>query len=161
VNSRTIIVLVLGLLFVLGLGTWWLWDKRQPTACTEEAMQCPDGSYVGRVPPKCEFAKCEGESGTVTGWVTVGPLCAVEPCETDPVDFSSRQVILTSSNDRQIFVNLYADGTFYPTKVSPGTYQATLSDCPWLGCLSDLPKTVIIVKDQTTEVLLDIDTGIR
>ncbi|MDO8523417.1 MAG: Hint domain-containing protein [bacterium] len=29
-----------------------------PKACTMEAKQCPDGSYVGRVGPSCEFAKC-------------------------------------------------------------------------------------------------------
>lgn len=27
-------------------------------ACTQEAKQCPDGSYVGRTGPHCEFAKC-------------------------------------------------------------------------------------------------------
>lgn len=27
-------------------------------ACTMDAKQCPDGSYVGRQGPKCEFAKC-------------------------------------------------------------------------------------------------------
>lgn len=27
-------------------------------ACTMEAKQCPDGSYVGRQGPKCEFAAC-------------------------------------------------------------------------------------------------------
>jgi len=27
-------------------------------ACTMEAKLCPDGSYVGRVPPDCEFAPC-------------------------------------------------------------------------------------------------------
>lgn len=27
-------------------------------ACTQEAKQCPDGSYVGRTGPKCEFAVC-------------------------------------------------------------------------------------------------------
>lgn len=26
--------------------------------CTEEAKLCPDGSAVGRVPPKCEFSPC-------------------------------------------------------------------------------------------------------
>src|SRR3989344_9303938 len=26
--------------------------------CTQEAKQCPDGSYVGRTGPKCEFAAC-------------------------------------------------------------------------------------------------------
>src|SRR3990172_2909204 len=160
-NSKAIFGLIIGLLLLLGLGTWWLWNSRQPTACTADAMQCPDGSYVGRVPPKCEFAPCEGVSGTVTGRVEVGPLCPVEPCEADPIDFSSRQVILESSLGREILVSLYADGTFYPTKVAPGTYQATLTDCVWLGCESELPKTVIVTKDQTTEILIEIDTGIR
>jgi hypothetical protein len=27
-------------------------------ACTMEAMMCPDGSYVGRQGPSCEFAPC-------------------------------------------------------------------------------------------------------
>jgi len=30
----------------------------EPVACTMDAKQCPDGSYVGRVPPKCDFAPC-------------------------------------------------------------------------------------------------------
>ncbi|MEX0909677.1 MAG: hypothetical protein WDZ75_00100 [Candidatus Paceibacterota bacterium] len=32
----------------------------QPTACTMEAMICPDGSAVGRTGPNCEFAPCPG-----------------------------------------------------------------------------------------------------
>lgn len=30
--------------------------------CTQDAKQCPDGSYVGRVPPTCAFAPCPGLS---------------------------------------------------------------------------------------------------
>lgn len=30
----------------------------KPTACTEEAKLCPDGSAVGRTGPDCEFAPC-------------------------------------------------------------------------------------------------------
>ncbi len=26
--------------------------------CTADAKECPDGSYVGRVGPSCEFAPC-------------------------------------------------------------------------------------------------------
>jgi len=26
--------------------------------CTQEARECPDGSYVGRTGPNCEFAAC-------------------------------------------------------------------------------------------------------
>jgi hypothetical protein len=29
-----------------------------PAACTQEAKQCPDGSYVSRSGPNCEFAAC-------------------------------------------------------------------------------------------------------
>ncbi len=29
-----------------------------PVMCTQEAKECPDGSYVGRTGPNCEFAAC-------------------------------------------------------------------------------------------------------
>ena len=32
----------------------------EPVFCTADAMQCPDGSYVGRQGPRCEFAPCPG-----------------------------------------------------------------------------------------------------
>jgi hypothetical protein len=30
----------------------------EPVFCTQDAKQCPDGSYVGREGPKCEFKAC-------------------------------------------------------------------------------------------------------
>jgi hypothetical protein len=33
-------------------------DGSAGTFCTMDAKQCPDGSYVGRVPPSCDFAPC-------------------------------------------------------------------------------------------------------
>ena len=30
----------------------------EPVACTMDAKMCPDGSYVGRTGPHCEFAPC-------------------------------------------------------------------------------------------------------
>lgn len=32
--------------------------KPQAVMCTQEAKLCPDGSYVGRTGPNCEFAAC-------------------------------------------------------------------------------------------------------
>ncbi|MBI2026168.1 MAG: hypothetical protein HYT06_02190 [Candidatus Levybacteria bacterium] len=32
--------------------------KGEKVACTQEAKLCPDGNYVGRVGPNCEFAPC-------------------------------------------------------------------------------------------------------
>ena len=40
-------------------------DSGEPVACTMEAKLCPDGSSVGRVGPRCEFATCPGDIGSV------------------------------------------------------------------------------------------------
>lgn len=43
------------------LGGFQEYDNRQPiVACTEEAKLCPDGSYVERILPDCEFVACPG-----------------------------------------------------------------------------------------------------
>lgn len=44
-----------------------------PKMCTQEAKQCPDGSYVGRVGPNCEFAKCPDAEKPPIGRVCIGP----------------------------------------------------------------------------------------
>gem|GEM_PF-4007227 len=42
----------------------------QPVACTADAMMCPDGSFVGRTGPNCEFAECpSGDSLEVDSFV--------------------------------------------------------------------------------------------
>ena len=33
-------------------------QERKAVYCTMDAKQCADGSFVGRIPPKCEFAPC-------------------------------------------------------------------------------------------------------
>jgi plastocyanin len=32
--------------------------------CTQDAKQCPDGSYVSRIPPNCDFAACPSVPAT-------------------------------------------------------------------------------------------------
>lgn len=39
----------------------WALNNTNKTHCTLEAKLCPDGSYVGRTGPDCEFATCPGE----------------------------------------------------------------------------------------------------
>jgi len=53
-----IFLLVLALIAV---GGWWFaHPERQLPAnvCTQDAKICPDGSAVGRIPPRCDFAAC-------------------------------------------------------------------------------------------------------
>jgi hypothetical protein len=60
-----------------------------PVACSQEALQCPDGSSVGRTGPNCEFAACPGPvgcteeakqcpDGSAVG--RTGPNCEFAPC---------------------------------------------------------------------------------
>jgi len=64
------------------------------TACTADAMQCPDGSYVSRVAPSCAFAACPVNNSTnnnnggscaltcSTGYSFVAPCGCVQVCPT-------------------------------------------------------------------------------
>ncbi|HTK33346.1 MAG TPA: hypothetical protein VL335_02235, partial [Candidatus Paceibacterota bacterium] len=66
----------------------------EPVVCTMEAKQCPDGSYVGRSGPQCEFAACPSPNTTppsirpydsgVHGTVMLGPTCPVMRNPPDP-----------------------------------------------------------------------------
>ena len=60
-------VLVLAVAFA-GAGVWVATlpptPSQGPVACTADAMQCPDGSWVGRTGPHCEFI-CPTASSTV------------------------------------------------------------------------------------------------
>lgn len=70
--NKTIRNIVIVLVTILVLATVWYVYALQNTSpspivpgrnddtvfCTMEAKLCPDGSYVGRQGPKCEFAPC-------------------------------------------------------------------------------------------------------
>jgi len=43
-------------------------NNQNQVSCTMEAKECPDGSYVGRSGPNCEFAPCPSYS-TPVGWL--------------------------------------------------------------------------------------------
>jgi hypothetical protein len=66
-----ILVLVVGLLAIATItgGVFYVSKNKSggpsQVACTMEAKQCPDGSYVGRTGPNCEFAACPGATSTV------------------------------------------------------------------------------------------------
>lgn len=65
---------LIGTTLLIGGGYWYAHRNGDATPslpheddqvmCTMEAFMCPDGSYVGRVPPTCAFAECPLSSGT-------------------------------------------------------------------------------------------------
>lgn len=141
----------------------------EQVVCTMEAKLCLDGSAVGRVGPKCEFAPCPSATvaatGTIKGKVTVGPICPVErpgvPCPVPPEAYTSREVILYLADGTTVVKRMHfaTDGTYH-FDVSPGIY---VLDTPRqiIGGSKDLPKTLSVKSGKTLEVNFSIDTGIR
>lgn len=70
------IAIVLFILALLAGGVYVALNKGLLTkqkACTQDAKVCPDGTSVGRVGPKCEFAPCPTPTATpdpTAGWQT-------------------------------------------------------------------------------------------
>lgn len=117
------------------------------------AAACTSGEADTPVPITSE--------GVLEGSVVIGPLCRVEPCSQGIGDtYSSRELQLQSESASGILVPLQPDGTFRAS-VPAGEYAVTVSNCDFLGCSSSLPVTVVIRDGETSDLRIDIDTGIR
>ncbi len=64
-NKKILALITLSVVVVVAsVGSYLVYKKDSTVTppdqvmCTMEAKQCPDGSYVGRQGPKCEFAAC-------------------------------------------------------------------------------------------------------
>jgi hypothetical protein len=106
----------------------------------------------------------EDASGTLTGTVTIGPLCPVEPCSV------SRDQVLAAYAARPLLIrtdggilvqSVTADpDTGYSVSLHPGTYVVDITP-RGIGGSPDLPRTVTIHAGETVRLDIDIDTGIR
>ena len=65
-------------------------------ACSKDARRCPDGSLVGRFPPKCEFAECPKTEKITTQ--TMKPDLVILP--------QQRYQSLTVKQDQIILINM-------------------------------------------------------
>jgi hypothetical protein len=66
-NILKIILLIAALAVVLSVGYVLSKERhgsQEQAFCTADAKQCPDGSYVSRIPPSCDFAMCPVASST-------------------------------------------------------------------------------------------------
>ena len=60
-KSYLLITIILIGLILIGAGYYFLNKEKIGVVCPMDAKECPDGSFVGRVAPDCEFAPCPGE----------------------------------------------------------------------------------------------------
>lgn len=72
-NNKIFILFFIAIVFISG-GLLYIYNSKpieyknpnepEPVFCTADAKLCPDGSYVGRSGPKCEFDPCPTTSST-------------------------------------------------------------------------------------------------
>ncbi len=161
----------------------WVWHVRIAKApvgervCTQEARLCPDGSYVGRTGPNCEFAACPESTATSTtgggsippydsgvqGTVSLGPTCPVERVPPDPACANkpfAAAIIVYRTGARAAFVmgNSDTSGKFR-FSLPPGSYtlEAT-SGKVFPRCVS---VNVSVPATGYASTTISCDTGIR
>ncbi len=143
--------------------------QKPPVACTMEAKLCPDGSYVGRTGPKCEFTECPSPisigTGTIEGTMTIGPICPVEridqPCNPTPEMYAAHKVFVYTPDKTKIIATLIpnAQGNFSATLLA-GSYIVDVTHQS-IGFIKGAPQNIKITSGQITTIIINIDTGIR
>jgi len=103
-------------------------------------------------------------SGTLTGKVSIGPLCPVEPC-TVPHDrlvaaYAARPITISTPGGNRVTTVIADPETGYTVSLKPGTY---IVDIPHqgIGGSPELPATVTIRSGEIVRLDISIDTGIR
>ncbi len=76
----------------------WTLNQKELVACTMDAKLCPDGSYVGRVLPECDFALCPD----APQWLAIKQ--AITNCEVESVwQTHDRNVGAKLKNGEELF----------------------------------------------------------
>ena len=103
-------------------------------------------------------------NGTLTGKVSIGPLCPVEPC-TVPHDrliaaYAARPITISTPTGPVITTVTADPESGYTVALKPGTYVVDITH-QGIGGSPELPKTVTIRNGETVLLDISIDTGIR
>jgi len=103
-------------------------------------------------------------TGTLTGNVSIGPLCPVEPCtvshDRQVAAYAARPITI-STPAGTVVASVTADPeTGYSVALKPGTYVVDIQH-QGIGGSRELPATVTIRDGETYRLDISIDTGIR
>ena len=171
-NTFLVAIIIMVILIAAGGAYWYFSGTNQINrgggniACTMEAKLCPDGSYVGRTGPNCEFAACPGTTSSgsgINGTVMLGPTCPVERIPPDPncadKPYQTRVAVFRASDPVHAvaFANSSASGTF-SVSLPAGDYTLGAGE-------SNLPRcdhpSVTVAPQTFAAATISCDTGIR
>ena len=106
----------------------------------------------------------ESETGTLTGTVSIGPLCPVEPCNISEdriaSAYAARTIIISDPKGSVVALAVPDPRTGYMVTLKPGTYIVDIQR-QGIGGSTQLPTTVTIRAGETIRLDISIDTGIR
>lgn len=104
------------------------------------------------------------DTGTLTGNVTIGPLCPVEPCSVTPEQlaaaFAARTIVVTDRGGLVVVTAIPDPKTGYSVELKPGSYRVDIGN-EGIDQSPELPETVTIREGETVRLDISIDTGIR
>jgi hypothetical protein len=192
--KNTLSTLLVLILVVLGAGLFAVFKNKNivqaprpesdQVVCTMDAKICPDGSGVGRVGPKCEFAPCPTTVSSTTpistttpivirpskietgveGIVTIGPTCPVQRYPADPncadKPYQTTFVLSSTLPGRATGVMIKTDANgYFSDAIPPGTYTLRAQSTAVMPSFN--PVTFTVVNHKLTSLNLQFDSGIR
>jgi hypothetical protein len=103
-------------------------------------------------------------TGTLTGKVSIGPLCSVEPCTISHdrlvAAYAARPITISTPNGTVVTTVTANPESGYTVALKPGKYIVAIPK-QGIGRSPDLPATVTIRSGETVRLDISIDTGIR
>lgn len=172
-STRTIaaIVILLGILVAVN------YDKKeatapvpQPVVCTQDAKQCPDGSYVGRSGPQCQFAPCPITktptptptpvlTGTVKGVVSLSPACGIQADPPIPgCDFRAYETKISFIGSSKTYTAMSDSNGNYSITLPAGSYTVQAQGGnTYPSCAAD---TVVVKSKQTVSKDIVCNSGL-
>lgn len=183
-NAKMLVLVLCITLLAAGCGKVAVTPAPNPgaVACTMEALQCPDGSYVGRQGPRCEFATCPvtpahpvplppqptpapvaPQTSGMLGIVTIGPTCPVQYedsgsyCQDKPYE-AVVQIKTVDGKTTIAQVKSDKDGMF-KINLAPGAYLLVPVNAAVYPRASS--QEVTVEKNKFTQVAIEYDSGLR
>jgi hypothetical protein len=104
-------------------------------------------------------------NATLTGNVSIGPLCPVESCTVSHdklvAAYAARPISIAQPGGPVVATIVADPETGYTVSLRPGTYTVVDIRHQGVGGSRDLPATVTLRSGETVWLNISIDTGIR
>ena len=169
-QTKTIILVIIILILLIFGSVYFLNKPQTPNfiSCTMEAKLCPDGSYVGRTGPNCEFEQCPvltAKNSGIKGTAMLGPICPVMKNPPDPKCADrpyATNLVATMLNQPENIKEFSSDfnGKF-SVDLPAGEYTINSADTAKMFSRCSSDGAIKVEKDKYTEITLNCDTGIR